>query len=432
MNRIEGNGHLDDLLEKDSIIGFEKNVETSAGTGLHHQYQGKYNKGIRRIGSTPQVKESIGLPSQHHQHQGRPRLWLCRLAVALTQTAFVVGSIYLKGSLQLVDGSRGETFNPLVYAFLREISAGPLLYGIAFWMTGQTLPMQEDIARVFALGFAMYASQLFYIKGIQLSGVVVATCLQPTIPVMVSLMALALKMETANPRKLIGIFLATCGAIIMVLGNGLSASNDDHEGDANIDGNESGKDSKAILGNFFLVINTMAMACYYILSKRLVTKYSPILISAWSYMVAAFLMGLSAMNFTVAKDWNFPKSLILPLLYWIFVCSVAGYAIVTWAVKFLPASQVASFQCLQPFLGTTLAFLLLHEHLSFWDLGAFGVLAGLMLVTSEKSKDSDASMYRQPAKRQSTWQRWRFLNAKEKDKTRMLPLLVFNSNNSHD
>ena len=342
----------------------------------------------------------------------------------------MIGSIYLKGSLEWVNTDRGERFNPLVYAFLREISAGPLLYALAFWLTGVYLPMREDMPRVLALGAAMFASQLFYIKGIQLSGVIVATCLQPTIPVMVSMMALTLGMETANPKKLIGIFLAALGAICMVLGNALSSNDSSKDDDAPIQVADETAHSRIVLGNSFLIINTMAMAMYYIISKRLVTKYSPIQVSAWSYVVAAFLMGLSALNFTVSADWRFPRSLLLPLAYWVIVCSVAGYAIVTWAVKFLPASQVASFQCLQPFLGASLAFLLLQEKLSWWDLGAIGVLAGLFMVTSEKHRDADASdsMPNVTGRRALVWPHARFRKGKDKDRIKMLPLLVFNNN----
>ena len=41
---------------------------------------------------------------------------------------------------------------------------------------------------------------------------------------------------------------------------------------------------------------------------------------------------------------------------------------------------MAAFQCLQPFIGTALAYLYLGEHPTWWSLGAAGVLAGLVLV----------------------------------------------------
>lgn len=52
-------------------------------------------------------------------------------------------------------------------------------------------------------------------------------------------------------------------------------------------------------------------------------------------------MAAAAMAFTEAADWHFPRSMVLPLIYWILVCSVLGYYAVTWAMRHLPASQVS-------------------------------------------------------------------------------------------
>lgn len=145
-----------------------------------------------------------------------PRKWLCQLAVAMTQAAFVVGSVYLKGSLSFVDESKGEVFHPIVYAFAREASAAPILYGMSVVYGGYSVPSKIDVWRVAGLGACMFASQLLYIIGIELSGVVVASCMQPAIPVFTVLMGIMLHMETANPQKLFGIVLSVFGAVCMV------------------------------------------------------------------------------------------------------------------------------------------------------------------------------------------------------------------------
>ena len=46
--------------------------------------------------------------------------------------------------------------------------------------------------------------------------------------------------------------------------------------------------------------------------------------------------------------------------------------------------QVASFQCLQPFVGTLLAFAILGEQPSVGDLGAVGVIVGLITVAYDR------------------------------------------------
>ena len=63
-------------------------------------------------------------------------------------------------------------------------------------------------------------------------------------------------------------------------------------------------------------------------------------VAAWSYITAAACMGLTAGLFVDRTDWDLPKALIGPLIYWIFICSVVGYYVVTFATQHLPASQV--------------------------------------------------------------------------------------------
>lgn len=50
------------------------------------------------------------------------------------QTSFVVGSVYLKSSFRLVQGLH---FHPVIFAFVREAIAGPVLFCIAYATTGE-------------------------------------------------------------------------------------------------------------------------------------------------------------------------------------------------------------------------------------------------------------------------------------------------------
>ena len=195
-------------------------------------------------------------------------------------------------------------------------------------------------------------------------------------------------------------------------------------------------------------------------AKQLVVRYPAMCVAAWAYITAALSMGFTALLFVERSGWEVPRQLLGPLVYWIFVCSVLGYYVVTWATQHLPASQVrfclmlrlphlvcffmghmlhacslplercvlacnsparcsrhtsllqhlpqhchqsahdngsllcmqvAAFQCLQPFVGTMLAFAVLGEEPSVWDLGAIGIFIGLFLVVFDK-KDSTASL----------------------------------------
>lgn len=124
---------------------------------------------------------------------------------------------------------------------------------------------------------------------------------------------------------------------------------------------------RLMLGNLSLLANTAAMAVYFITAKQLVVKYPPMCVAAWAYVTAAVCMGCSAAAFVDRDHWQMPSVMWGPLAYWILVCSVIGYYVVTWATQYLPASQV--WPALSP---DALAVLYLgflphcNEHFGLW------------------------------------------------------------------
>lgn len=279
----------------------------------------------------------------------------------------------LKRGIGGVDHARGEMFNPIIFAFAREALAAPVLYVAGYRLSRRALPAREDALASAGLGFFLFLSQLMFIAGIELSGVVLATCIQPVIPVLTALLSIVLGAETARPAKLVGIALSVAGAICMVAGGA--------SGSQPVEGKSA---HAAALGKVCLALNVVGMASYYVIGKRIVSRYHAVSVASWAYAGAAALMGLTAVVFTDRDAWHVPRSLRWPLAYWVLVCSVGGYALVTTAMQHLPASQVAAFQCLQPFLGTALAAAVLGERPSAWDLGAIGVVAGLVVVSRDK------------------------------------------------
>ena len=139
----------------------------------------------------------------------------CQLFLALTQTAFVLGSVYFKYSVNHVD--RRDRINPVVFAFVRESIAGSMM-GLLAYLSTSSVPRMGDAPKLLFIGLALYFNQLFYIMGVDMSGVVVATCMQPAIPVFTAALALTLGMEQPSLYKTFGILMASAGSICMVYG----------------------------------------------------------------------------------------------------------------------------------------------------------------------------------------------------------------------
>ena len=70
-------------------------------------------------------------------------------------------------------------------------------------------------------------------------------------------------------------------------------------------------------------------------------------VAAWAYITAAVAMGTTAVLFVDSPGWEVPPALVGPLAYWIIICSVLGYYVVTWATQHLPASQVLCIPALR-------------------------------------------------------------------------------------
>jgi drug/metabolite transporter (DMT)-like permease len=98
------------------------------------------------------------------------------------------------------------------------------------------------------------------------------------------LLGIALGMEQGNPRKLAGISLAVVGATCMVAGGAASA--------AHAHGASAQEASNMLLGDVCLLVNTLAMAVYYIASKQMVQRYPAICVAAWAYLVGEAVRAL--------------------------------------------------------------------------------------------------------------------------------------------
>ena len=65
------------------------------------------------------------------------KAWHCQAALAVIQLLFCIGSVYLKSSLLSLSTLGAREFHPIVYAFIREAVAGPIMCLIAYAQSGE-------------------------------------------------------------------------------------------------------------------------------------------------------------------------------------------------------------------------------------------------------------------------------------------------------
>ncbi|KAJ9465903.1 WAT1-related protein [Diplonema papillatum] len=333
-----------------------------------------------------------------------PPLWMAHLACVITQVSFgggtVVGKLGVSGT------------NPVLFAFIREGVAGPLLCVIAF-LQHRERPQVQHMPRLLLAGFGLYLNQFCYIVGLKLTDPTTASVWQPSQPIMTCGLALLLGYERATWRKLLGIFCAFVGAALMVA---LPSPSSDSSSSS---GSGSGTVHQPIAGNILFFFNCLGTSAFIIVTKPLLATrtYSSIAITGWSYLVGSVLMGITALiiNFTdplldfvcpgeCKGAWSVPLGMLFALLYWIIFTSVIGYLCMSWANQYIQASVVSAYSVLQPVTAAVISVILIAvkghhwavdekglEEPSLKDLSALGIVIGLGILLSDNTSDSKFS-----------------------------------------
>ena len=197
------------------------------------------------VGSTLESKESGGnaLESTKCTVCGLPLVAvLANLALLTTQIIFGIGSVVGKVGI--------SAHNPVLFALVREGCAGPILVLMAFALTRE-VPRLSDAPVFLIAGLAIFANQLGYIVGLSLTDATTGSAWQPTQPIFVCVIAMALRMERFSVLKVLGVLVGFAGCAFMCLfGQSFAEVNKVY-----------------ILGNACFFINCFGTAVYILVSK---------------------------------------------------------------------------------------------------------------------------------------------------------------------
>jgi drug/metabolite transporter (DMT)-like permease len=366
-----------------------------------------------------------------------PKAYVVNASLILCQLFFGLGSVITALGL--------PASNPFAFGLYREISAGLLLLAAAHITTKTTssvvpsgvsqsfqaliYPLRTDLETFLLLGLFIFGNQAAIVAGVKLLGPVTAAVWQPSQPIMTAAISMVSGREPWNSKRIAGIIFATFGCMAMVLI--MSKTKQQHAHTAIIDGNEfdiniqSLDTSKLMVGHALFFTNCLCTSLYVIISKRPLQKYPPLLVTAWSYNLAAVFMSATCfvtsssvhmMTFLCpdcTSTWTIPFGAIPALLYNILFNSVLAYGILTWANQYATGTLVMIFTVLQPVTAAMVTVLLVNllqvypnckevdnatkclDPPSFATIvGMIGVVSGLLLVVSTEN-----SIATQPGKR---------------------------------
>jgi drug/metabolite transporter (DMT)-like permease len=310
----------------------------------------------------------------------KPSTKLVHLVLIGVQIIFGIGAVVGKLGLPAT--------NPVLFAFIREGSAGPMLCTLAWWKERCIPKLDRGSLRFLMTGLALFANQFCFIVGIKLSNAVVASAWQPTQPIFVIAISIMVGYEKFTWPKMGGIAFATGGAAFMVFFRQTIKAG-----------------SNEFVGNVLFFLNCLGTALYVIWSRPLLKRYPPMTVTGYSYIVASLMMAVAALvvndSDTLTKfvcpdctgsSWRVPPGAVLALLYWIVFNSVIAYLMMTWGNKYADPSKVLAYTALQPATSATLSAVIIKAGytggLRMPGSNAFGIIfivIGLALIIYDNS-----------------------------------------------
>lgn len=217
--------------------------------------------------------------------------------------------------------------------------------------------------------FGVTANMLIFIAGLQRTTATNAVVIGATIPVFTVGVAVALRKEAATLAKVVGLAVACVGAMVIVGAGRFEAG------------------GGRLVGNLLIVLNSLSFSIYLVISRRLLAKYRPMTVVAWTFLFGALgILPFGARDF-VATAPHLSRTAWLAIAYIVAFPTVGTYFLNMFALQKVPASLVAIYIYLQPVVGALLAAAMLGERPSAGTFAGGALIAlGIWLVTREAAR----------------------------------------------
>lgn len=225
---------------------------------------------------------------------------------------------------------------------------------------------EHDLSRR-QLGLAVGAGALlalhflFWMTSLEHTSVASSVVLVTTQPLWVFLISVLFLHEKPTGRMWLGLFVALLGSVLVVFTEG--------------DGEQS-----RLLGNVLAILGAIAMACYFLVGRKLRANLPLGLYSALVYGSSSIVLALFMLVRGLAWGGYSP-------LTWVmfgalaFIPTVLGHNSLNWALKYLPATMVSVTILGEPLGASILAIFVLGEIPSLLEVfGSLITIGGIFLV----------------------------------------------------
>lgn len=265
--------------------------------------------------------------------------------------------------------------SPMALTLTRIIFAAIVFWIISLFCKKEKVASRDLPLIALAGIIGIVATQLTFSWGLTFTTPVNFALIVALNPIIVLLLSAIFLKEAINGRKILGVVLGISGAILIIM---------------QIRSNNIANNNLAGIG--LAVVNTLMLAFYIIIIRKIVVKYSPITLLRWMFLFA----GIVIIPFTV---WDLPDQkiysnqinlqVILFLSFTLIFSTVLNNLLRPFALKHLQPTIASIYINLQPIIASVIA-IWAGQDLFSWDkpFAALLVISGVILVSVRSRKQS--------------------------------------------
>jgi drug/metabolite transporter (DMT)-like permease len=266
---------------------------------------------------------------------------------------------------------------PFAFILLRVSVASVLIILFHKSFIKEKITDKKDYLKLLVCAiFGVAANMMLFFKGLSITTPINASVLMMNTPIFVIIIAMFWHKEKLSFQKLIGVLLASLGAIMLVGGRKFQF------------------DSDRVIGDVMVAANAIIYAFYLVYAKQLIHKYHPLTVTLYSFLFGTLLvLPFGAYEFSQIDWFTFTPKI------WAFVGFITvgstflTYVLNAYALRHASSSLVGSYIYLQPVCATIIAITFATDELNFEKL-IFMVIVfiGVYLASIKKAKAQEVIM----------------------------------------
>ncbi len=288
------------------------------------------------------------------------------VALMILSTIFWAGA-FIGGKLAVVE------FPPFGLTFLRFFFASIMIFSVMVKYEKKNWRLKkEDYPIMIFLGLVgMVGYHILFFISLKYTTAINASMIAATNPLLTTILAVFFLKEKLGARKISGIIIALIGVIITISRGDLSIL-------MNFTFNK---------GDLLMVVAVSCWAIYSIVSRKVMVKYSPLILTTYSFVLCT----LFTLPFAILENPNsYLKNTTLSgwggILYMAIFPSTIGYLVQQTAIKELGPSKTAIFINLVPVFSMILSVVILKESITMITiLSVIFIVIGVYLTTKNKA-----------------------------------------------